>query len=457
MFNALSDRLHSTLQKLRGTHRLSEENIQGALQEVRVALLEADVALPVVKDFIEHVQAKAIGQDVLRSLRPAETLVKVVHDELIHLLGDQHAALNLGAKTPIVILMAGLQGSGKTTSAAKLALHLKQQQHKSVMMVSADIYRPAAIEQLAMLTQQVGATLSASRAEESPSTIVTRALAEARTQAIDVLIIDTAGRLHIDQDLMNELKEISALTTPTETLLVVDSMMGQDAAHVAKRFNEDLHLSGIILTKMDGDARGGAALSMRMITGKAIKFMGVGEKIEALEVFHPERIASRLLGMGDILSLVEEVTQKVDKAQAEKFAQKMHTGDRFDFNDFLAQLQQMHNMGGMQSLLNKLPTLPGKVPGMGGMLDDTLFSGMEAIIYSMTPKERCFPALITGSRKRRIAAGSGRNPQEVNKLLSQFEKMQKMMKKFKGNKMMNKLKALQGQLPPELMGKLPPL
>lgn len=457
MFNNLTDRLQGTLNKLRGIARLTDDNIQESLREVRIALLEADVALSVVKEFIEAVRQKAIGQEVLKSLRPGDAFVKVVHDELVHILGDQQSTLNLNAKSPVVILMAGLQGSGKTTTAAKLALYLKQQQHRSVMLVSADIYRPAAIEQLATLAKQVGVAYSISHAEEAPRLIVERALEEARKQAIDILIIDTAGRLHIDEPLMNEIKEISAVAKPTETLLVIDSMIGQDAANIAKTFNETLSVTGVILTKMDGDARGGAALSMRLITGKPIKFIGTGEKIDALEVFHPDRAASRILGMGDILSLVEEVTQKVDKAQADKLAKKIQKGQRFDFNDFLSQLQQMSKMGGMQQLLSKLPTQLGKMPQMANnLMDDKNLKGMEAIIYSMTLKERSFPALISGSRKRRIAVGSGRNMQEVNRLLSQFEKMQKMMKKFKGDKMMKQMKMLQGKMPPGFMDQLPP-
>ncbi len=454
MFNNLTERLQQSIDKLRGLGRITEDNIQETLREVRLALLEADVALTVVKTFIEQVREKAVGQEVISSLRPGDALIKIVHDELTEILGGSQSKLNLNAKAPIVILMAGLQGSGKTTTAAKLALFLKQQHQKSVMMVSADIYRPAAIEQLATLAQQIGVHLSPSQSDESPTEIVSRALDQARRQALDVLIIDTAGRLHIDTELMDEIHAISTLSSPTETLLVIDSMAGQDAANTAKAFNEKLELTGVVLTKMDGDARGGAALSMRMITGKPIKFMGVGEKIEALEIFHPERVASRILGMGDILSLVEEVTQKVDKAQAEKFAKKMQKGHRFDFNDFLAQLQQMHKMGGIQQLLSKLPTQLGKMPKAAAMMDNKLFVGMEAIIYSMTPKERTFPALITGTRKRRIALGSGRDMQEINKLMKQFEQMQKMMKKFKGDKMAKKMQALQGQLPPELMSQL---
>ncbi len=455
MFNKLSERLQTTLNKLRGLGRLTDDNIQESLREVRVALLEADVALPVVKEFIESVRQKAIGQEVINNLHPGDALVKVVHDELVHILGDEAQALNLNAKSPVVILMAGLQGSGKTTSSAKLALYLKQQR-KSVMLVSADIYRPAAIEQLATLAKQVEAAHSASHSNESPAVIVQRAIDEARKHAIDVLIVDTASRLHTDEALMAEIKDLSAVANPTEILLVIDSMIGQDAANMAKTFNDSLNLTGVILTKMDGDARGGAALSMRLITGKPIKFIGTGEKINALEVFHPDRMASRILGMGDILSLVEEAAQKVDRVQANKMAKKIQKGQRFDFNDYLSQLQQMRNMGGMQQLLSKLPGQLSKIPQMANMMNDKALVGMEAIIYSMTAKERGFPALINGSRKRRIAQGAGREVQEVNKLLSQFEKMQKRMKKFKGDKMMKQMKMLQGKLPPELMGKLPP-
>ncbi len=453
MFNTLSQRLSKSIEKLKGIGRLSEDNLKEALREIRMALLEADVALSVVKQFIEQVQEKALGQKVMRNIRPGDALVKIVNDELIHVLGDENAALNLKAAPPIIILMAGLQGSGKTTTVAKLARWLKQQD-KSVLVTSADIYRPAAIEQLKTLAGQVEATFFPSRPEDNPINIAREAVAKAKTQFIDVVIIDTAGRLHIDDEMMTEIHQISDAIQPTETLLVVDSMTGQDAANIAKTFNDTLTLTGVVLTKTDGDARGGAALSMRLITGKPIKFIGVGEKIDALEVFHPERIASRILGMGDIVSLVEEAQQKVDKKQTEKLTKKLTKGKRFTFNDFLSQLQQMKKMGGMQKLLGKLPNMAAMPKGMSAMMDDSLFTRMEAIIYSMTPKERLFPALINGSRKRRISNGSGTTLQDVNKLLKQFQQMQKMLKRFKGGKMNRQLQQMQGQLPPELRDQL---
>ncbi len=454
MFSNLSERLSQNIRNLRGIGRLTEENIKEATGEIRKALIEADVALPVVKEFIETVRSKALGQDVVKSVRPGEALIKLVQDELTHILGDTQAELNLKTQTPAVILMAGLQGSGKTTTVAKLARHLITKHNKKVMVVSADVYRPAAIDQLETLAKQVNAEFFPSTPKDKPVDIAKDAIAKAKTQFMDVLLIDTAGRLHIDDELMQEISEISKVSAPIETLLVVDSMAGQDAANVAKHFSETLELTGVILTKTDGDARGGAALSMRMITGKPIKFVGVGEKIDALEAFHPDRIASRILGMGDIVSLVEEAQAKVDKKQADKIAKKIKTGKRFNFEDFLSQLQQMKKMGGMKSLLGKLPNMP-MPKGAMGMLDDKLFVKMEAIIYSMTIKERHFPALISGSRKRRIAAGSGTTIQDVNKLLKQFTQMQKMMKRFKGDKMMKKMKNLQSQLPAHLRGKLP--
>lgn len=456
MFKSLSDRLTGTINKLRGTGRFTEANIKETLREIRLALLEADVALEVVKQFIEEIRKKAIGQEVMKSIRPADALIKLVNDELTHVLGDTQSELNFKDQPPVVILMAGLQGTGKTTSVAKLAYWLHHNQKKSVMVTSADIYRPAAIQQLATLATQVNATFFPSHEKDNPVDITKNAIAAAKKQFIDVVIIDTAGRLHIDEDMMIEIREISKAINPTETLLVVDSMAGQDAANIAKTFNDQLELSGVILTKVDGDARGGAALSMRMITGKPIKFIGVGEKIDALEPFYPERMASRILGMGDIVSLVEEAERKVDKKQAEKMAKKLSKGKRFDFNDFLAQLQQMKNMGGIQSLLGKLPGM-GQLPKAAmDMLDDKKFVHMEAIIKSMTLKERSYPALLNGSRKRRIATGSGTNIQDVNRLLKQFTQMQKMLKRFKGNKMKKRLKQMRGQLPPELLDKLPP-
>ena len=456
MFNNLTNRLTKSINTLRGLGRLTDDNVQSALRDIRSALLEADVALPVVKDFIEQVREKALGQKVVGNVRPGEALVKVVQDELTHILGDEQTEINLQQKPPIILLMAGLQGSGKTTTVAKLAHWLHDIKKKSVMVTSADVYRPAAIDQLETLAQQIGVEFFPSNPKQKPVKIAKAAVAKAKTQFTDVLIIDTAGRLHIDDELMKEIQQISQAIDPTETLLVVDSMTGQDAANVAKTFNDTLALTGVILTKTDGDARGGAALSMRMITGKPIKFVGIGEKIDALEPFHPSRIASRILGMGDIVTLVEQAQHKVDEKQAKKIAKKIKKGNRFDFNDFLGQLQQMKKMGGMKSLLGKLPG-KGQLPkGAAAMMDDKLLVKMEATIQSMTRKERRFPALINGSRKRRIADGSGNNIQDVNKLLKQFTQMQKMMKRMKGDKMMKQMKQMQGQMPSDLMGQLPP-
>jgi signal recognition particle subunit SRP54 len=455
MFNQLSDRLSQAIKKLRGLNRLSETNIQETLDQIRKALLEADVALAAVDEFIHDVQQKAVGQTTIGKTQPGETLVKLVQDELTHLLGDAHQEVHLNAPAPIVFLMAGLQGSGKTTSVAKLARWLQTVKKKTVMVTSADVYRPAAIEQLATLAQQVGARYFPSSSQDLPVDIALRALDEAKKQFVDVLIIDTAGRLHIDDTLMAEIARLSEAVNPTETLLVVDSMTGQDAAKVAKTFNEVLTLTGVILTKTDGDARGGAALSMRMITGKPIKFLGVGEKTDALEPFHPQRIAARILGMGDIVSLVEEAQQKIDKTQAEKMAKKLQKGQRFDFNDFLVQLEQMKKMGGAQSLMSKLPTMGQMPTKVSSLLDDQLFVKMEAIIRSMTERERLFPALISnsGSRKQRVAKGSGTNPQDIARFLKQFTQMEKMLKKFQSHKMAKRLQQMQGQLPPEWQDK----
>jgi len=457
MFNQLTERLSSSLEKLRGIGRLTEDNIKSTLADIRRALLEADVALPVVKTFIEKIQEKAVGEKVLKSIRPGEALIKLVQDELTEVLGSEQSELNLNVPAPMVILIAGLQGSGKTTTVAKLAYWLKNEKKKSVMVTSADVYRPAAIEQLATLAKQIDVAYFPSTVKDKPKAIVKNALQAAKKEFADVLILDTAGRLHIDEDMMDEIEAISKLAEPTETLLVVDSMAGQDAANIAKTFNERLELTGIILTKADGDARGGAALSMRTITEKPIKFMGVGEKVDALQPFHPDRVASRILGMGDIVGLVEEVQAKVDKKQADKVAKKLKKGKRFDFNDFLGQLKQMKKMGGMKSLLGKLPGM-GQLPkAAAAMMDDKMLIKMEAIIYSMTPQERQFPAVINGSRKRRICNGSGTTVQDVNKLLKQFAQMQKMLKRFKGKNMMGSMGGLgdlQNQLPPELMSKL---
>ena len=456
MINKLTNRLTTSINKLRGLGRLTEENIQSKLHDIRSALIEADVALPAIKDFIEHVREKALGQEVIGNVRPGEALVKVVQDELTHLLGDELVEINLNAKPPIVIVIAGLQGSGKTTTVAKLAQWILKIQKKSVMVASADAYRPAAIRQLETLASQINATFFPTQADQKPVEIAKAALKQAEKQFMDVLILDTAGRLHIDNVLMEEMKAISHAVTPTEILLVVDSMMGQDAANVAKSFNDTLPLTGVILTKLDGDTRGGAALSMRMITQKPIKFVGVGEKIDALEPFHPNRMASRILGMGDIVSLVEEAQRKVDQKQANKITKKLRKGKRFDFDDFLVQLQQMKKMGGMQSLLGKLPGM-GQLPkGASAFLGDELLVKMQAIIQSMTLKERRFPALINGSCKRRISKGSGTALQDVNKLLKQFVQMQKMMKRVKGDKMMKKFKRMQGKIPGDLLNQLPP-
>lgn len=457
MFNQLSERLSTSLDKLRGIGRLTDENIKNTLDDIRRALLEADVALPVVKDFIEQIQEKAVGQKVVKSIRPGEALIKLVQDELTETLGAEQSEINLNAQAPIIFLMAGLQGSGKTTTTAKLANWLKTEKKKSVMVTSADVYRPAAIEQLETLAKQIDVAYFPTSPKDKPKNIVKNAIKEAKTQYVDVLIIDTSGRLHIDDEMMDEIEEVSKIAEPTETLLIVDSMAGQDAANVAKTFNDRLELTGVILTKTDGDARGGAALSMRMITGKPIKFMGVGEKIDALQPFHPDRVASRILGMGDIVSLVEEAQVKVDKKQAEKVAKKIKKGKRFDFNDFLVQLHQMKKMGGMKSLLGKLPGM-GQLPkAASAMMDDKLMVKMEAIILSMTKQERKFPGVINGSRKRRIMNGSGTTIQDVNKLLKQFTQMQKMLKRFKGKNMMGGIGGLgdlQNQLPPDLMNKL---
>ncbi|HEC17352.1 MAG TPA: signal recognition particle protein [Sedimenticola sp.] len=448
MFDNLTDRLGKTLNNLRGRGRLTEDNIKDSLREVRMALLEADVALPVVRRFMEAVREKALGEEVLKSLTPGQVLVKIVNDELVRLMGEANESLDLAAQPPAVILMAGLQGSGKTTSVAKLARWLKESQKKSVMVVSCDVYRPAAIEQLKTLAAEVGADFFPSTPKQRPLSIARDAVKLARKQFKDVLIVDTAGRLHVDEQMMAEIKELHAALKPVETLFTVDSMTGQDAANTAKAFDEALPLTGVILTKTDGDARGGAALSIREITGKPIKFLGVGEKTTALEPFHPERVASRILGMGDVLSLVEEVQAKVDHTKAEKLARKIKKGKGFDLADFREQLEQMSNMGGMASLMEKLPGM-GEVPDhVKNQVNDKEMGKLVAIINSMTPHERSFPAVIKGSRKRRIAAGSGTRVQDINKLLKQFAQMQKMMKKMKGGGMARMMRGMKGRMPP---------
>jgi signal recognition particle subunit SRP54 len=453
MFQNLSDRLGSVLDGLKGRGRLTEDNIKDTLREVRMALLEADVALPVVRAFTDSIREKAMGEEVLKSLTPGQTLVKVVHDELVRVMGEANEALDLAAQPPAVVLMAGLQGSGKTTTVAKLARFLSERHKKKVLVVSADVYRPAAIDQLKTLANEVGADFFPSSPDQKPVAIARSAVAEARKRYYDVLIVDTAGRLHVDEAMMAEIQELHGELQPVETLFVVDSMTGQDAANTAKAFHDALPLTGVVLTKADGDARGGAALSIRQITGKPIKFIGVGEKTDALEPFHPDRVASRILGMGDVLSLVEEVSRKVDRDKAEKLAKKVSRGEGFSLEDFRDQMQQMSGMGGVAGLMDKLPGM-GQVPdAVKAQVNDKEFTRLIAIINSMTPKERRFPAIIKGSRKRRIAAGSGTQVQDINRLLKQFAQMQKMMKKMKGGGMKKMLRGLKGQLPP---GGMPP-
>lgn len=450
MFDSLTQRLTQTMQKLRGKGRLTEDSIRETLREVRIALLEADVALPVVQTFISHVRQRALGQEVISSLQPGQALVKIVHDELVRIMGEENEALDLKASPPVVVLLAGLQGSGKTTTSAKLARHLKEQLKKKVMVVSCDVYRPAAIDQLKTLAEQVGVLFHPSSVSDEPVTIARRALDEARKQFVDVLLVDTAGRLHIDADMMEEVRQLHTAVQPHETLFVVDSMTGQDAANTARAFNDALPLTGVILTKTDGDARGGAALSVRQITGKPIKFVGTGEKTAALQPFHPERIASRILGMGDVLSLVEDVQRHVDQEKAEKLASKIKKGQGFDLEDFRSQLEQMQNMGGLGSLVDKMPGMSELPDMVKNRVNDKQTISMIAIINSMTPQERSFPDVIRGSRKKRIAAGSGTQIQDVNRMLKQFSQMQRMMKKFgKGGMkgMMRKLASLKGQMP----------
>ncbi|OUS25291.1 signal recognition particle protein [Gammaproteobacteria bacterium 45_16_T64] len=430
MFENLTERLSGSLRNISGKGRLTEENIKDTLREVRMALLEADVALPVVKEFVAQIKEKALGQDVMKSLDPGQAFVKVVNDELIHVMGDANDELNLAAQPPAVILMAGLQGAGKTTTVAKLSKWLSERQKKSVMVASADVYRPAAIKQLETLAGEVGASFFPSSSDQKPIDIATAAINEAKKQFKDVVIIDTAGRLAIDDEMMGEIKALHSAINPIETLFVVDAMTGQDAANTAKAFNEALPLTGVVLTKADGDARGGAALSVRSITGKPIKFIGIGEKTDALEPFHPDRIASRILGMGDVLTLVEEAERKLDKKKADKLAKKLTRGKGFDLNDLLDQFQQMQNMGGMAGLMDKLPGMGGMAEAAQSQVNDGALKQMEAIIHSMTPKERSFPDVINGSRKKRIASGSGTQIQDVNRLLKQHKQMQKMMKKL---------------------------
>ncbi len=454
MFENLTDRLSRTLQNLRGQGRITEDNVKDTLREIRMALLEADVALPVVRAFVEQVKDKALGEEVTKSLTPGQVLVKIVNDELVKVMGEANEGLDLAAQPPAVIMMAGLQGSGKTTSVGKLARFLKEREKKKVMVVSCDVYRPAAIDQLQTVAAEVGAEFFPSRGDQQPVDIARAALSQAKKSFADVLIVDTAGRLHVDADMMAEIKALHTAIDPVETLFVVDAMTGQDAANTAKAFDEALPLTGVILTKTDGDARGGAALSIRHITGKPIKFLGVGEKSTALEPFHPDRVASRILGMGDVLSLVEEVGRKVDQKEAEKLAKKVMKGQGFTLQDFKDQIEQMNKLGGMGALMDKLPGM-GQVPdAVKAQAGDKEMGKLIAIINSMTPQERAFPAVIKGSRKRRIAQGSGTQVQDVNKLLKQFTQMQKMMKKMKGGGMAKMLRGLKGRMGPG--GGMPP-
>jgi signal recognition particle subunit SRP54 len=447
VFDGLTERFSRVMKSLRGEARLTESNIQDALREVRMALLEADVALPVVKTFIDRVREKALGQDVIGSLTPGQAAVGVVHRELIALMGEKNDALDLATRPPAVILLAGLQGSGKTTTAGKLARWLKSEHKKKVLLASCDVYRPAAIEQLKTLAAQVEAEFFPSAVGEKPTDIAVRALEHARKHYADVLIVDSAGRLAIDQAMMREISELHAAVSPVETLFVVDAMQGQDAVNTAKAFADALPLTGVILTKLDGDARGGAALSVREVTGKPVKFAGVGEKLNALEPFHPDRMASRILGMGDVLSLIEDVRKSVDLEEAEKLAKKVKSGKDFDLEDFKQQMAQMKKMGGLSALADKLPgnlsQLAQSAPGM----DDKAIRRLEGIINSMTPGERAKPELIKASRKRRIAAGAGVTVQEVNRLLNQFEQTQKMMKMMAKGGLAKMMRNMKGMFP----------
>lgn len=447
MFDSLTERLGNTLRGITGKAKLSEENIQETLREVRKALLEADVALSVVKSFIDQVRLRAVGQEVMQSLSPGQAFVKIVNDELVSVMGAEDNSLNLNVQPPAVIMMAGLQGAGKTTSTAKLALWLKTRDKKNVMVVSTDVYRPAAIDQLRTLALEADVRFFESDITQKPLQIAKDALSAARKQFCDVLIVDTAGRLAIDDEMMGEIKALHAEVQPAETLFVVDAMTGQDAAVTAAAFNEALPLTGVILAKADGDARGGAALSVRTITGKPIKFLAVGEKIEALEIFHPDRIASRILGMGDVLSLIEDAEQKIDKKKALKLASKLKKGKKFDLEDFRDQIQQMNNMGGIASMMDKLPGMGNMAQVAQEKLEANPFGQMESIICSMTPGERQYPDSINGSRKKRIAAGSGTQIQDINRLLKQHKQMQKMMKKMtKKGGMANMMRGMEGMM-----------
>ncbi len=452
MLDNLTQRLSKVVKSLRGQARLTEDNIQDALREVRMALLEADVALPVVKDFIARVKEKAIGQEVIGSLSPGQALVGVVHDELKALMGGSHSGLNLATQPPAVILMAGLQGAGKTTTTGKLGKLLAERMKKKVLAVSTDVYRPAAIDQLKAVAGQAGIEFFASTPDQKPVDIALAALDYARRHYFDVLLVDTAGRLAIDEAMMAEIQALHAALKPVETLFVVDAMLGQDAVNTARAFNDALPLTGVVLTKLDGDARGGAALSVRHVTGKPLKFAGVGEKLSGLEEFHPERMASRILGMGDILGLVEEARRGVDEEKARAFAKKLKSGKGFDLNDFKEQIGQVRGMGGIGAMLDKLPAQFAQAAGkLQGGVEEKMIARIEGIINSMTPQERAKPEIIKASRKRRIAAGAGVTVQEVNRLLNQFEQTQKMMKQFSKGGMQKMLRGLRGMLPGGLM------
>jgi signal recognition particle subunit SRP54 len=446
MLDTLTDRLSGVMKRLRGEARLTESNIQEALREVRLALLEADVALPVVRDFVARVRERAVGEEVVGSLSPGQALIGVVQRELAGIMGGEASALDFATAPPAVILLAGLQGAGKTTTAGKLAGLLKNERKKKVLLVSADVYRPAAIQQLEMLAKQVGADFFPSTAGQQPVAIAEAALDFARKHYHDVLIVDTAGRLGIDTAMMDEIRALHAAVKPIETLFVVDAMQGQDAVNTAKAFNDALPLTGVVLTKLDGDARGGAALSVRHVTGAPIKFVGVSEKLGGLETFHPERMAARILGMGDVLSLVEQARKSVDIKDAERLAQKVKSGKGFDLDDFKAQIGQMRKMGGLSSLVDKLPAQFAQA-AQSSQVDEKQVARTEGIINSMTKRERTHPDVIKASRKRRIAAGAGVPVQEVNRLLNQFEQMQKMMKMMKGGNLQKMMRGLGGRMP----------
>lgn len=431
MFDNLSERLDGVMKRLRGQGRLTEDNIQESLREVRMALLEADVALPVVKAFVADVKERALGEEVKRSLTPGQTFIKIVKDELVRVMGEANDALALNVRPPAVVMVAGLQGSGKTTSVAKLARYLTEREKKKVLVVSCDIYRPAAIDQLQTLAGEVGVDFFPSDSSQAVTAIGRAAVDHARKQFHDVVIVDTAGRMHVDEGMMGEVGELHRTVEPVETLFVVDSMTGQDAVNTAQAFNDALPLTGVVLTKTDGDARGGAALSIRHVTGKPVKFLGTGEKTDALEPFHPERVASRILGMGDMLSLVEEVERGVDQEEADRLARKMKKGKGFDLEDFRDQMNQLGNMGGIGSLMDKMPGMSGMAEKAKSQVDDKDIRRLVAMINAMTPGERRRPDIINGSRKRRIATGSGTQVQDVNRLLKQFKQMQKMMKQMK--------------------------